>query len=87
MTCFIDQDIGLTDASVKEKETTRLSKTHPFEVPVDHSLTVHVDQAFCDVGQLREPRNRQQQVRVAGAQMDNLQVRTDSHPDVLSRTR
>ena len=67
MTCFIDQDIGLTDASVKEKDTTRLSKTYPFEVPVDHSLTVHVDQALCDVGQLWEPRNWQQQLRVAGA--------------------
>jgi hypothetical protein len=45
------------------------SNTHPFEIPVDHPLTVHIDKAPCDVGKLREPRNRQRQVRAAGLEL------------------
>ena len=35
--------------SVRDIEGPWLSKTYPLEVPVDHSLAVHKNQAFCDI--------------------------------------
>ena len=69
MAGHINQDVCLADDSVGKEDMAQLSMTHPFEITVDHSLTVHVDQAPRDVGQLWEPRNRQQRVRTVGAGM------------------
>ena len=44
---------------VKWKDVTGLSETHALEVPVDHSMIVHIDQTLRDVTQLRDPHNRQ----------------------------
>ena len=46
MTGLINQDVGLTDDFVGKKGMAQLSMTHPFKIPVDHSLTMHVDQAL-----------------------------------------
>ena len=64
---LINQDVGLIDDSVEKNGMTQLVMTYPFEIPMDHILTVHVDQALCNVSQLREPCNRQCQVRIVGA--------------------
>ena len=37
----------------------QLAMTYPLKIPVNHPLTVHVDQTLCDVSQLREQYNRQ----------------------------
>ena len=38
----------------RERERPVISKTHPFQIPVDHSLIVHMDQSPCDISQLPE---------------------------------
>jgi len=55
---LIDQNIGLAEV-IQQRMGLQLLKTHPFKIPVDHTLTVHMDQPFCDVGQLKEPRDHQ----------------------------
>ena len=35
--------------AVEEKSVLQISKTHPFEIPVDHSLIVHIGQSPRDV--------------------------------------
>ena len=69
--------------SLKREAWLQLPKTYPLEIPVDHSLAVHVDQAACGVAQLQEPCNHQKWVGTAGARVEDIRVQTDLHPDVL----
>ena len=43
MAGLINQDVSLTDDSVGKKGMVQLSMTHPLKIPMNHSLTVHVD--------------------------------------------
>ena len=52
VTILIDQDIGLGGQNSSERGKHRLSETYPFKITVDHSLTVHINQAPRDISQL-----------------------------------
>ena len=69
---------------LKGEAWLQLPKTHPLEIPVYHSLAMHVDQASRSVAQL--PDDCQQLVRIAEACMGNVRVQIGLHPDVLLQT-
>ena len=49
---FVDQDAGLDGKLDKTGEWLRTPKTHPLEIPVNHSLAMDVDQPPGDASQL-----------------------------------
>lgn len=86
MASLVDKDVALNARSPLENSgQSRPSKTYPFEVPMNYSLTVNIDQAPRDVSQLRKSRNRQGQVRVVG-QNQNVQAQAYSRRGVLLQT-
>ena len=52
MARLVDQDVGLCRQFGKIGATLAVKKTHPLKVPVNHSLTMDVDQAPSNTSQL-----------------------------------
>ena len=64
----VDENIGLNRQSrLEDSEWLCTSKAYPLEIPMDHTLAVHIDQASRDVSQLWKSHNRQQQARTVEA--------------------
>ena len=65
---------------------TKLSMTYAFEISMDHSLTVNVDQSLADTSQL-EGYVVVNELMTTRLRIEHLQVRTDLRPDVPLRSR